>query len=99
MENEFDLIEYKDSKFETLKIGIFCWIAAFMALFIPIFAIPFVLIAISKSINIKSNLMKVISFVVAAFVLVLCINYVITFIDGYKEIGDEMISQSSEIRY
>ena len=95
MENEFDLIEYKDSKFETLKIGIFCWIAAFMALFIPIFAIPFVLIAITKSFNIKSNLMKVISFAVATFVFVLCVNYIITFIDVYKDMVDEMISLSS----
>ena len=95
MENEFDLIEYKDNKFETLKIGIFCWVAALIALFIPIFAIPFVLIAITKSFSIKSNLMKIISFTVALLVLVLCVNFAIAYIDAYKTMVEEMISLSA----
>ncbi len=88
-----NIVEQKSTNKDLITIAIFLWIAALMVLFIPIFAIPFAVVAVVKAFYSKSTLCKFASILVAAFVTILIIYWLVNVVNMLQESLDEMMSQ------
>lgn len=76
MENEIIVKEKSELK-DLILVAVFLWLAALVALFIPIFSIPFIVVATVKAFYSNSKLCKVASIIVSTFIAVLIIYWLI----------------------
>ena len=61
-----------------LRVAICEFLACFIAVFIPIFGIPFAFVAVSSAYESKNNFYKVTSIIVACFVALLVIYWLVS---------------------